>query len=117
MKKFKKLVATALVAVMVLTTMALSASAGIVFWHGNESKRCYASTTQDTTTKLIGAQITWQVKSGNIQYGDRIENRGAEAKSRSSYLISNLVSHLGITGLTGRSTIAPHGCPLIFKLS
>ena len=31
MKKFKKLVATALVAVMVLTTMALSASAGIVF--------------------------------------------------------------------------------------
>ena len=36
MKKFKKLVATALVAVMVLTTMALSASAGIVFWHGNE---------------------------------------------------------------------------------
>ena len=28
MKKFKKLVATALVAVMVLTTMALSASAG-----------------------------------------------------------------------------------------
>lgn len=87
MKKFKKLVATALVAVMVLTTMALSASAGIVLWHGNESKRCYASTTQDTTTKLIGAQITWQVKSGNIQYGDRIENRGAEAKSRSSYLI------------------------------
>ena len=81
MKKFKKLVATALVAVMVLTTMALSASAGIVFWHGNESKRCYASTTQDTTTKLIGAQITWQVKSGNIQYGDRIENRGAEPKA------------------------------------
>ena len=37
MKKFKKLVATALVAVMVLTTMALSASAGIVFWHGNDT--------------------------------------------------------------------------------
>ena len=71
MKKFKKLVATALVAVMVLTTMALSASAGIVFWHGNESKRCYASTTHDNQTDWCADHLAGKKRKHSVWGQDR----------------------------------------------
>lgn len=104
MKKFKKLVATALVAVMVLTTMALSASAGIVYWHGNEGSRCYAKTTQDTTTELIGAKITWQVGSGDVKEGTPSHTTGAEAKSISSWLKFRSGKSFGYYYINNRET-------------
>ena len=72
MKKFKKLVATALVAVMVLTTMALSASAGIVFWHGNEQTLlCKHNTGHDNQTDWCADHLAGKKRKHSVWGQDR----------------------------------------------
>lgn len=88
MKKINKvLLVMLLCATMIIATMS-SASAAIVYHHGNESgSRCFAKTTQTSSTRAIGAKITWQISGSSVvKSGDQVTSTGAEALSRSSWL-------------------------------
>lgn len=89
-RKLRKVVATSLAcAAIVACASSFASAADVWFAHGNsnEDHKCFATTTQSGSTRLLGAQITWQLSGKDeIKYGPLVTTTGYQARSNSDWL-------------------------------
>lgn len=87
MSKLSKTLAAVLMCAMLSLSMSTQVSAATyTFSHGNDTSayKCYAKTSQDSTSSTLGAQITWQINGSNaVEYGPLATGTGATVTSPS----------------------------------
>jgi len=103
----KKLLAILLCAIALVSMLTISASAGVVYYHGNDNSRhrVYALTTQSGTTYAIGAKITWQIQGQSaVITGPYNTSTGAQALSESPSLWLKKGQSFGYYYINGSQT-------------